>query len=139
MRGRSYVDGFLWDNTPLGALTTHAGCRSAVVIHLGTGLTWDRHAFGGCQVVEIRPSRPLGPAGRPGGPTAPLDFRRRTVEALRELGYADADAVLADRRLVFGARDALRRSAETMLDAVARLDEQWGSGPDDERPSRALD
>ncbi|MFC4049982.1 patatin-like phospholipase family protein [Actinomadura syzygii] len=129
--GRHYIDGGLGarpqiglgDNTPIDSLVTRTGSRLVIVIHLRPGQLWDRHRISGAQILEIRPSGPLAPSGLGGQLAGMLDFSPERFEALRKLGYLDAQARVATWRGVLGAHQAARESAQALLEAISRLSE----------------
>lgn len=91
VNGRSYVDGGLADNVPLGALAAR-GITHAIVIHLQNGSIWDRHNFPDQTIIEIRPVDAIEKVNFPvlGGLTTLLDFDSERISLLKKRGYQDA-------------------------------------------------
>jgi NTE family protein len=84
---RRYADAGLVDPLPARALYQR-GARSIVSVFLSDGAVQDRRDFPGAQLLQVRPSRPLGSAL-----LSVLDFSRGAVERLIDLGYRDARAI----------------------------------------------
>lgn len=97
IEGRTFIDGGIADNVPLGALAQR-GCRNVIVIHLGNGEAWDRNDFVSQSVVEIRPVDPIQSDETPffGWTKALLDFSPSRIAELRERGYRDAKRIIED-------------------------------------------
>ncbi|MFC1437329.1 patatin-like phospholipase family protein [Streptacidiphilus sp. N1-10] len=123
LNGRLYRDGGLADNTPAGALVRHAGCDIVIVVHLSRGSTWDAHDFPGTSMIEIRPRRPLAPAGPGGDMTGMLDFSPHRLRRLRAQGRADTAAILDPLAETLHSVTALRSAEAAMLTALDGLDE----------------
>jgi NTE family protein len=111
-------------NVPVGALD---GRMSRVIaVHLDALPLFHAGRFSDMDVIEIIPGRPLAPDGLLGAASGSLDLSPARVEALFELGYADA------RRTLEAAwtQDAAQQIA-AFLDArrsgaVRELDEPLG-------------
>jgi NTE family protein len=123
VRGTAYRDGGLGDNTPIAPLLKHEGCDLFIVTHLNPGALWDAHEYAPGRILEIRPSSGLQDAGLLGGPRGMIDFSAERLDRLRRQGYADAERIIERAGLVFGTVRRMRASVDTMLDTVARLDE----------------
>jgi NTE family protein len=88
--GQAYVDGGLADNVPFGALAKR-GVTHAIVIHLENGSIWNRNAFPGQVVIEIRPVDLIDKIDFPfvGNLATSLDFSHDRISLLKQRGYQD--------------------------------------------------
>jgi len=94
-------------NTPITPLI-EAGCKHIIVVHLSEGSLWHRHDFPNTEIIEIRPSIPMG------GFKEMLDFSETTVNYLKKVGYEDALRSLERVRLSLNSTYALRRSTNEL-------------------------
>lgn len=113
-------------NLPVGALA--GGIDRVIAIHLEALPLFHAGKFAEMDVIEVIPSRPLAPGGPLGAASASLDLSPARVEALFELGYADAGQKLA----AAWAQDAAQQLG-TFLDdrrgqAVRELDDPAPGG-----------
>ncbi|MFD3379057.1 MULTISPECIES: patatin-like phospholipase family protein [unclassified Streptomyces] len=116
-----YRDGFLGgDNTPIRALADLDDCDIVIVVHLSPGETLRRGDHEGLTLLQIRPDRPLVPAGPLGGVSGPLDFSPSRFQALYEQGYRDADAQMSRVKSVLDGVTGVRHSASLMAERVQR-------------------
>lgn len=108
VNGQYYVDGALEDNIPLGALAAR-GCTHAIIIHLGSGVVWDRHDFPAQTIIEIRPSEKINSSHLPviSEIHSLLDFTPEKIAILKQMGYQDA-----------------RRCLEPILQTLVRVKQQ---------------
>jgi NTE family protein len=117
-----YRDGFLGgDNTPIRALADVDHCDVVIVVHLAPGETVRADEHRGLTLLQIRPARPLVPAGPLGGVSGPLDFSPARYRALRDQGYRDADALMTRLDALLSAGAAIRHSERLMAERVQRL------------------
>lgn len=122
VNGRTYVDGGLADNVPLGALAAR-GCTHAVVVHLSNGSTWSRHEYPGLTILEIRPVEPIEKLSVPfiGWLVGLLDFRSERIEELQAAGYADAKAWLDPVAELLGALRTQKEVHARTVEIAERL------------------
>ena len=122
VNGRSYVDGGLKDNIPVGALAQR-GSKNVIVIHLGYGTAWSRHDFPEQTIIEIRPEKPTNKSDTPfiGSVSSLLDFSAERITELKKRGYEDAKNCLTPIIQTFkGIRD-LRHSHDRLIDSTNDL------------------
>jgi NTE family protein len=108
-------------NVPVAAL--EGRISRVIAIHLDAFPLFHAGRFSGMDVIEIIPGSPLAPSGPLGAASASLDLSPARVEALTELGYADAERTLQ----AAWAQDAAQQAAAFLdyrrADAVRELDE----------------
>jgi NTE family protein len=108
-------------NVPVGALD---GRMSRVIaVHLEALPLFHAGKFADMDVIEIIPGSPLAPDGLLGGASASLDLSPARVEALLELGYADAKAKLEAAWNQDAAQQVAAFLDDRRGDAVRELDE----------------
>jgi NTE family protein len=111
-------------NVPVGAL--EGRISRVIAIHLEALPLFHAGRFSEMDVIEIIPSTPLAPAGLLGAASASLDLSPARVDALFELGYADARQTLE----AAWAQDAAQQAAAFLdarrADAVRELEEPLG-------------
>lgn len=119
---RSYVDGGLKDNIPLGALAKR-GCKNVIVIHLGYGTAWSRHDFPEQTIIEIRPEQPINKSDTPfiGSVNSLLDFSAERITELKKRGYEDAKNYLTPIIQTFKGIQDLRYSHDKLIDSTNDL------------------
>ncbi|QXJ21947.1 patatin-like phospholipase family protein [Actinomadura graeca] len=88
--GRTFRDGGIGDNIPVGALLAVTDCPTVVVAHLNPRPLFEPSRFPELRIIEVMPSRPIAPHGPTGPLTGMIDLSPRRVEGLYELGYEDA-------------------------------------------------
>jgi NTE family protein len=111
-------------NVPVGALD---GRMSRVIaVHLDARPLFHAGRFSDMDVIEIIPSSPLAPDGLLGAASASLDLSSARVEALFELGYADARRTLEAAWMQDAARQVAAFLDDRRADAVRELDEPLG-------------
>lgn len=99
-------------NTPITPLI-EAGCRHIIVVHLSEGSLWHRHDFPNTEIIEIRPSIPMG------GFKEMLDFSESTVNRLKNIGYQDAVRSLQRVQSSLSGVHTLRRSTNELNEALS--------------------
>ncbi|MBO3461501.1 patatin-like phospholipase family protein [Aetokthonos hydrillicola Thurmond2011] len=122
INGRTYVDGGLADNVPLGALIAR-GCTKTIVIHLENGSVWNRHNFPEQTIFEIRPVDFLNQSNTPflSDFHAMLDFSPERIAELRRRGYEDAKNWLEPIRQIFSVVGTQRETHNDLLSSTERL------------------
>ncbi|WP_067453510.1 patatin-like phospholipase family protein [Actinomadura macra] len=123
VEGRTYRDGGIGDNIPVGALLAVTDCPTVVVAHLNARPLFEPARFPELQIIEVMPSRSISPHGPAGPLTGMIDLSPKRVESLYELGYEDAKGQLGR----FWRMEATDRVADFMNTfrsaAVAELDD----------------
>lgn len=82
-------DGGVGDNAPIRAVAEHRPDQ-IVVIYLKQGAGTNTSLYPGMRILDIAPSRSLGPF-----PVSTMNFDLKRITELLELGYQDAQKVLA--------------------------------------------
>jgi NTE family protein len=111
-------------NVPVGAL--EGRIDRVIAIHLDAFPLFHAGRFSGMDVIEIIPGSPLAPRGLLGAVSASLDLSPARVEALTELGYADAERTLRAAWAQDAAQQAAAFLDEHRAGAVRELDEPLG-------------
>ncbi len=133
--GQVYRDGGMGDkltaqgNTPIEPLVK-SGCTHAVVIVISDGVLWNRYEWPDIEVLEIRPSEPIGDM------MAALNFDPVRIKELVTLGYADAKRSIAKIRGALSAFHGLQSASADLDVAIRNL--EAGNGAFDSA-SRELD
>jgi NTE family protein len=122
VNGKSYIDGALADNVPLGALAAR-GCTHAIVIHLENGSAWDRYNFPHQNIVEIRPEQSTNKSDifLIGEGSALLDFSPDRIAELKRRGYADAKQCMDSIIHIFKVIGEQRISTEKLINSTQLL------------------
>jgi NTE family protein len=111
-------------NVPVAAL--EGRISRVIAVHLDATPLFHAGRFSGMDVIEVIPGSPLAPGGLLGAASASLDLSPARVEALFDLGYADARRTLE----AAWAQDAAQQAAAFLDarrgDAVRELDEPLG-------------
>jgi NTE family protein len=108
-------------NMPVGALDGRVG--QVIAIHLDALPLFHAGKFAEMDVIEVIPSSRLAPEGWLGAPSASLDLSPTRVEALFELGYADARQKLDAAWIQDAAQQLSAFLGNRRGDAVRELDE----------------
>jgi NTE family protein len=108
-------------NLPVGALTGRIG--QVIAIHLEATPLFHAGRFGELEVIEVIPSKPLAPPGLLGPASAAVDLSPARVEALLDLGYADARRALGAARTQHVAEQVSQFLDGRRAEAVRELDE----------------
>jgi len=111
-------------NVPVGALEGRVS--RVIAVHLDALPLFHAGRFSGMDVIEIIPGSPLAPRGLLGAASASLDLSPARVEALYELGYADARRILEAAWTQDAASQAASFLDDRRADAVRELDEPLG-------------
>jgi NTE family protein len=111
-------------NVPVGAL--EGRISRVIAVHLDARPLFHAGRFSGMDVIEIIPGSPLAPGGLLGAASASLDLSPARVEALSELGYADARRTLEAAWTQDAAQQAAAFLDVRRADAVRELDEPLG-------------
>jgi NTE family protein len=120
-------------NVPVGALAGQLD--RVIVIHLEPLPLFHAGQFAGLDVIEIIPSTRLAADGLLGPVSAGLDLSPARVEALLELGYADAKRKLEAVWVQDAAQQVAAFLDDRRGDAVRQLDEPLpGRAHPDDRP-----
>jgi NTE family protein len=111
-------------NVPVGSL--EGRISRVIAVHLDALPLFHAGRFSEMDVIEVIPGGPLAPDGLLGAASASLDLSPARVEALFDLGYADAQRTLE----AAWAQDAAQQLAAFLgarrADAVRELDEPPG-------------
>ncbi|MCY0947077.1 patatin-like phospholipase family protein [Streptomyces antarcticus] len=120
--GEYYRDGMLGrDNTPIRALADVDHCDIVIVVHLQPGEPIKRLEHPNLTLLQIRPARPLTPAGPFGTVNGLLDFSPANFQRLRQQGYEDTERLLSAAAGLIAAAKAPRVAEEFMSDRVQRV------------------
>jgi NTE family protein len=116
INGDFFVDGFLGDNIPLGALAAQ-GCTYAIVIHLDNGETWSRHNFPNQKIIEIRPQLKINEKSFLSG----LDFSAENITKLKQRGEEDARRYLEPIILTLMTEYRRRNALDSLIESTREL------------------
>jgi NTE family protein len=108
-------------NVPVAAL--EGRISRVIAIHLDAFPLFHAGRFSGMDVIEIIPGSPLAPSGLLGAASASLDLSLARVDALTELGYADAERTLQAAWTQDAAQQAAAFLDDRRADAVRELAE----------------
>ena len=122
--GEIYVDGGLggWrraqGSTPAAPLVEQEGCSRLIIVHASDASPFDRYAFPGVTILEIRPTVPIV---RRGGWRDVLAFEPQVIEEWMAQGYADTAARLDEVGAAWSTVTAGRAARDQRNTAVRRL------------------
>jgi NTE family protein len=114
-------------NVPVGAL--EGRIDRVIAIHLEALPLFHAGKFADMDVIEVIPGTQLAPEGLLGAASASLDLSPARVEALMELGYADAKRKLEAAWTQDAAQQVASFLDNRRSDAVRELDEPLPGGP----------
>ncbi len=122
INGKTYVDGALQDNIPLGALAQQ-GCTHAIVIHLEGGTGWNRYDFSDITIIEVRPQLGLNTSNHAviGDMQAMLNFSSKRITQLKTQGYQDAQLCLQPIFETYTTFKELESSTQLVKDTTHEL------------------
>ncbi|HLP92074.1 MAG TPA: patatin-like phospholipase family protein [Nostocaceae cyanobacterium] len=122
INGKSYIDGGLADNVPLGALAAR-GCTHTIIIHLRNGASWNRHNFPEQTIIEIRPEQSINKSDIPviGLIDSWLDFSYERITELQRRGYEDAKRCLDPIIETFSTIKEQRQVQDSLINSTQRL------------------